>query len=1444
MNYKKTLKCIFLILILITTFVQNATLATLAPYETDDLYESENIYDELEIDEAIDEIENEVKDEKANKVENEVKDEIPIIDEKEPIVTEEVNRAESFVEIRVRQPNEQYKFLSGELIQFNVGASIDGLFPHGTQFEVKIPRQHIMDDELFRVSSISGQTPPSITRTGTSEDGYFIIRYQLNVLAGISFDAPIQMTTHNGNTPNGFEIPIIARLFNNDNGELLTEEIGARFTINTIPAQLSKRTMTFSLQALSSYFWSAFGAQNVFIDRIGLESITKPGYLSEDLRELGLVSFTYQIRSPGTFGNRTYEQLIFYDTIPDEALFIQEFNPGWTIDEETRTVRFERNINTMINQNGVGFGGSMASANFAHSTNTQIMHDHAPVLRLFFPGVQMRKTLASEARVVGRGLGTHCDINPTDCFDLTHTLSFSLGNDRRIYNGNQTKTPNENPATTSTNNVAIRGNRLLGEDTRAPRSSDTRIYTINVNHRVSLQPIVMANHLPMLPLTNLSIRDHSLDASLYFRGITIMARNATIFTRTSPSTYPEILNHNNEPGTLNVSVLLADGRTVMLAKNITITANRVINFSDFGFDPREVVEFLVEATEGSYLTPQQTTADENRIQISVHTGPRNRNELIIPPGATGRSFANSVEFSRQTLNHDNITQSRTGILAYRLFEPMMGLQHAPTHRRYPTSTGLMQISSAYHSYKVGERRHFRLDVNVMNISAGTTFETDQIFVLLPQGVKFVPGGVEFHNVAGTTTAMSSAQLNREVEVFPNYKDSGQTAILFHLRPFTRVQSLGTLTAPIRAFTILYEVEITENAIHGLIPNEVLAHMSWLNRDYITPAILPVNTVTGSSGASWSHRRHVVEDRFNLTPEIDLPLSEGVARVDIQPPDRTISIIKATPRAMSIMASGQPLTNMLGDEIENVLTILLQNMIVGDTVETNQIVDLLPIGMEFIPNSHTLQYFSFTQPGLTPINNENSRVQSSMTTESISPNIVQNYQGTGRTAVIFPLADIVTRVGFTDINARPVFRITYKTKITNLAESGVNTNEVFLSWRNQNQVRAGVFARVDFGGNNLGATGFTLAMANNDIVPDIWELTGDANNWIVRSRTTIHYTPPYELLMFKDVRGSKDANFLMYPASGTSELGTYVDFRIRLSNNSPVDIQPNDFLIVDILPRIGDGRGSTFNTALSDSITAPAGYRVLYTTDSIVTPEASVSWHQAVPDFSQVTAVRFEMLDGHRLERQADVAFEMRLDIPSDWHLTSDNIGVNTFHTSVNQGNTFIRSNHVQIRLFEFTVDGFVFHDLNGDGILQHHSDRVFPNQLVELVKMVSGEEMVVDHAYTNSSGFFSFKTLHLGEYLIRIHAPDGFRHIKKNIGGMYGANRFINSSSDTFNLDSTSIHQRINAGFEEALTPPTTGLAKYNSPLAIIGLIAMAAKGYIMWHKKKLKNLEMKRLQR
>ena len=1354
--------------------------------EINDLYEAIENSEEFVDNQNIEVEDGLVLDDEVVEQEDELEAEMPDIEERS-------NNAS----IRVHQMQGNYNYLSGEIIQLHVGASLDGVFSAGTVFEIRIPRLHITDSS-FQASAISGQVPPTITRTGNATTGEFIVRYTLNVVGGLEFDAPIQMSTPNGATPNGFQIPVTARLID-ASGNDLADNVETIFTINTITPEVAKYVLT---HTQTTWSWSA--DPNVLVGNSGLENVDQPGYLSEDLRELALVNFVYHLNSPGAFGNRTYGSLVFYDRIPDEALFLQSVNPGWTFDEETRIARFDRNVQTTLGQ--IGQPNSVPLNIFNPNLATQPLSNNSPILRLYFPGAPINETLTNEVRVVGTGQGSDCAEVPSDCFEVFDELNFRLGVDTRRFNGTISKTPSQ--TITGTNNVAVRGNVVLGDNTRnISTNDDTRDYTITIGHTVTSGGGSNFVHLPQLPMENVVIRDHSLNPSLYFRGITISARTVAIFD-----------------GTLEVSVLLTDGTTEILADDLNITTTQHIDFSDFSFDPMEITEFFVRTTEGSYIFP-----GTSRLAITVHTGPRDPTEVIVPEDQAGRAFTNDVTLIRNTLNHVTASANARGTLAYRRTNPLVGINHSAAQLRTAGSTTLPgainHLNWNQYPFLIGQTRHFRLDVNMHDILTGDVVETDKILVLLPNGLEFIPNSVELHLANTIQTNMGVEDLTDGMEVIDDFQGTGQTALIFHLQPFTSITDTGGTPAnPVRAFSIVYEVTVTEGIDLGV--HTGIAHLLWLNRDEVLPGVLPTNSAGGSQNVSyWVHRRFIVSDRFDLTGTgaTDQMLSEAQARFNVIPPLREISLVKITPRSNHLS-----LTNFLNNEITYHLNISTRGMLPGDVIETNVIVDLLPVGMEFVQNSQSISMVA-------------GQAQSSMTNASIAPDVIPNFMGTGRTAVIFPLQNLTINpaLSYHEAAIRNAFQITYRVRITSLAQQGENMNEVYLSWLNRDVMFPGVSLPPQIAG--IGS--FSPAAADVAIVPDIWNLnqTGSPDNTIVRSRTTIDYSPPYELLMFKEVRGNLDSNFLTYPAIGMSELGSYVDYRLRLLNNSPGDIHPTNFQVIDILPHAGDSRGSTFTPTLSGPIIPPTGYRVYYTTDavnqvnSITTFVANANWVTSVANYEDVTAIRFEMNEGHILERESQIAFDIRLNLPTNPNLTADDRAVNMFYTSTNGGVSYILSNEARIRFLEYRVDGYVFHDLDGNSVLDRDVNNIFANHLVELLRQTEMGYEVIATTMTDARGFYSFNTIYPGHYFIRVHAPTGLTPITYNIGGPYGANAFdpTTARSEGFTFDLNNTHHRINAAFEGGLTPPITGLSTYTLSIGLLLSILVIGTIYVTLRAKK-----------
>ncbi|HFU4373368.1 TPA: MucBP domain-containing protein [Streptococcus suis] len=119
-------------------------------------------------------------------------------------------------------------------------------------------------------------------------------------------------------------------------------------------------------------------------------------------------------------------------------------------------------------------------------------------------------------------------------------------------------------------------------------------------------------------------------------------------------------------------------------------------------------------------------------------------------------------------------------------------------------------------------------------------------------------------------------------------------------------------------------------------------------------------------------------------------------------------------------------------------------------------------------------------------------------------------------------------------------------------------------------------------------------------------------------------------------------------------GDPVTIKAHIENKS--DIAYRDMTVITVLSNkedeVFDGsssRGSQFTPTLNGPVTAPAGWKVYYTTDQQDPGEAGndlTGWTDTITDYSTVTALKFVSDPGTTLSIGQTIAFEYGLDTPS------------------------------------------------------------------------------------------------------------------------------------------------------------------------------------------------------
>lgn len=170
--------------------------------------------------------------------------------------------------------NDETTYLSNEEVNLYVGISLtetSGVIKN-TILEIKIPKENITN-KSFVASDINSQ----ISKTVESDADYYIVKYELSPMAsGTSLDIPIKFNTNQGTTPNGFEIPVIANFYDENQNKLM-DTLNEKYTIITEEAKVNKYIFNDSKSWVNT---------NNNIISAGKADDNNPDYLTNELSDL------------------------------------------------------------------------------------------------------------------------------------------------------------------------------------------------------------------------------------------------------------------------------------------------------------------------------------------------------------------------------------------------------------------------------------------------------------------------------------------------------------------------------------------------------------------------------------------------------------------------------------------------------------------------------------------------------------------------------------------------------------------------------------------------------------------------------------------------------------------------------------------------------------------------------------------------------------------------------------------------------------------------------------------------------------------------------------------------------------------------------------------------------------------------------------------------------
>ncbi|WP_288393836.1 SpaA isopeptide-forming pilin-related protein [uncultured Vagococcus sp.] len=484
---------------------------------------------------------------------------------------------------------------------------------------------------------------------------------------------------------------------------------------------------------------------------------------------------------------------------------------------------------------------------------------------------------------------------------------------------------------------------------------------------------------------------------------------------------------------------------------------------------------------------------------------------------------------------------------------------------------------------------------------------------------------------------------------------------------------------------------------------------------------------------------------------------------------------------------------VNDTFEYYLEIGLRQAIEGQKVENPVILDLLPIGFDYVSGSASIgvassgkNYFSYEKE-ISEIPRE--------------PEIIPDYHQTGRTALIWQLPTITYTYDSVTNSSMNAYRVIYKTQATSLAHDGVNTNDAYVAWDNMDEVKA----------------------FKTNATPDIFDLNNNGNReeLISRKAYNVNFRAATELISTKEALGSADNGYVYYPRAAHGELGTNASYRLRALNNALNDFE--HFQVLDVLPYVGDktvsknsegvpyDRKSEYPVSLTGPIKVDNKYTAYYSLEEAGKEDyaefyKTAKWEKNVEDYSKVKAIKIVMNDSEKLVRKEMFEAEVPVFIDKNYDYKDESVSNNSFGvltddpSDPNKTSNYFESNNAPIEIIKYHVSGTVFQDRSLTGMIDDKSVG-FADYLVTLIdedgnvaKDLEGKPIT---AKTDSKGYYEMELFRHGNYRIKVETPNGYNLVEPKEGDKYSHILIDNEDglSDLFELNSRHKQLIRNAGY-------------------------------------------------
>ena len=360
------------------------------------------------------------------------------------------------------------------------------------------------------------------------------------------------------------------------------------------------------------------------------------------------------------------------------------------------------------------------------------------------------------------------------------------------------------------------------------------------------------------------------------------------------------------------------------------------------------------------------------------------------------------------------------------------------------------------------------------------------------------------------------------------------------------------------------------------------------------------------------------------------------------------------------------------------------------------------------------------------------------TLNTTPQRVDNYKGTGKTAYVFDLDNFTLPKRTSTFSG--VDRLYFNFKPTTSLEEGEHTVEAFLSWDN----------------NSTDASGYAPNTVYSSATVDFLDKYDANNNGSTTDRLSyqsfkFNFVPPRAVILTKKQKLTTETN---YSAAINAESGDIVEYKLSAWNNS-ID-NARQLNVMDIFPYENDkeivkdeqgnyvARGSKMYPILQGPVTAPSGYTVYYSTDApagTIEANAAANWVQAgaVTDWSSVTMFKAVMNNSYQLVPGSTDVFTYRVKIPETKELeagsSANNSVASWYGNNLNGASESLIS---KVTVNKYIIAGKAYYDVDENGSF-NTGDIVAANRPVRLVKVDGGVETVIDTILTDNDGNYTFK---------------------------------------------------------------------------------------------------------